>query len=88
MTRHEVIADALPKYLKASKEEKGAILDRLEETVKMHRKAISRRLRALQLRDEGVRSGRGIEVGSKEWKEFRKTPRLLAIDNPVPLARL
>ena len=21
---------------------------------------------------EGVRSGRGIEVGSKEWKEFRK----------------
>lgn len=52
-TKHEVIEDALHEYLKAGKEEKGKILDRLEDTTKMHRKAIIRRLRALQTRKEG-----------------------------------
>lgn len=68
MTKHEVIKDALKEYLEASKEEKGAILDRLEKTVKMHRKAIIRRLRAFQLRDEGVnwndRRGRRVYYGN------------------------
>lgn len=52
-TKHEVINDALGEYLKANKEEKGIILDRLEKTVKMHRKAIMRRLRIIQTRKEG-----------------------------------
>jgi hypothetical protein len=53
ITKHEVIKDALGEYLEASKEEKGRILDRLEMTVKMHRKAIVRRFRVLQTRKEG-----------------------------------
>lgn len=63
-TKHEVIKDALDEYLKASKEEKGVILDRLEDTVKMHRKAIVRRLRVLQTRKEGYDwdDGRGRAV--------------------------
>jgi len=52
-TKHEVIKEALSEYLKASKEERGKILDRLQGTVKMHRKAIVRRLRRLQTRKEG-----------------------------------
>ena len=52
-TKHEVIEDALKEYLKASKEQKGVILDRLEDTTKMHRKAIVRRLRVLQTRKDG-----------------------------------
>jgi len=52
-TKHEVIKDALGEYLKADKEEKGIILDRLEKTTKMHRKAIVRRLRIIQTRKDG-----------------------------------
>jgi len=49
-TKHEVIKDALEVYLKATRKEKGVILDRLEKTVHMHRKAIIRRLKVLQTR--------------------------------------
>ena len=52
-TKHEVIKDVLEKYLKASKEEKGQILDRLVETTKMHRGSIKRRLKVLQKRIDG-----------------------------------
>lgn len=52
-TKHEVIKDVLGEYLKASKEEKGKILDRLEKTTKMHRGSIKRRLRVLQKRKRG-----------------------------------
>jgi uncharacterized protein YuzB (UPF0349 family) len=52
-TKQEVIKEALKEYLKASKEEKGEILDRLGKTVFMHRKAIIRRLKKLQTRKEG-----------------------------------
>lgn len=52
-TKHEVIEDVLAKYVKAEKEEKGCILDRLEETTKMHRGSIKRRLKVLQNRIEG-----------------------------------
>lgn len=59
-TKHEVIADVLSDYLRANKEEKGEILNRLEKTTKMHRKAIVRRLRVLQLRDNPAwADGRG-----------------------------
>ena len=53
MTKHEVIEDVLSVYLQAGKVEKGKILDRLEATVRMHRKAIVRRLKVLQLRAVG-----------------------------------
>ena len=47
-TKHEVIRDTLDKYLKADKKEKGVILNRLEQTVHMHRKALIRRLGEMQ----------------------------------------
>lgn len=53
MTKHEVIKDTLSAYLRAGKAEKGKILDRLEVTVRMHRKAIIRRLKVLQTRAVG-----------------------------------
>ena len=63
----EVLQEALAEYLAASKELKGVILDRLEKTVRMHRKAIVRRLGVLQLRAEGInwheRRGRPPEYG-------------------------
>lgn len=52
-TKHEVINDALGEYLRASKEEKGKILNRLVETTKMHRGSIKRRLKVLQKRIDG-----------------------------------
>jgi hypothetical protein len=65
-TKHEVIEDNLAKYLKANKEEKGRILDRLEDTVHMERKSIIRRLRTLQKRPRSVwndRRGRPVYYG-------------------------
>ena len=63
----EVLQEALAEYLSASKELKREILNRLEKTVNMHRKAIIRRLKVLQLRAEGInwreRRGRPIEYG-------------------------
>lgn len=53
-TKHEVIKDELGRYLTASKQQKGKTLDRLEVTLKMHRKAIVRRFRVLQTRKEWV----------------------------------
>lgn len=60
-TKHEVIKEELEGYLKAGKEEKGSILDRLEKTLKMHRKAIIRRFAVIQKRIEGYNwhDGRG-----------------------------
>lgn len=59
-TKQEVIKDILEQYLKSTRKEKGVILDRLEKTVHMHRKAILRRLRVLQLRrTHFVSDGRG-----------------------------
>lgn len=59
-TKHEVIKDVLSEYLKAIRKEKGLILDRLQKTVRMHRKAIIRRLNVLQMRRTNFFSdGRG-----------------------------
>lgn len=74
-TKHEVIKDSLKEYLEASKEEKGVILDRLEETTKMHRKAIVRRLRVLQTRKEGYdwsdKRGRAVYYTSDVTEALR-----------------
>jgi hypothetical protein len=74
-TKHEVIKDVLGEYLKASKLEKGKILDRLAETTKMHRKAIVRRLRVLQTRKEGYdwndTRGRAIYYGADVTEALR-----------------
>lgn len=65
--KHEVIAEALAEYLAASREMKTEILNRLEKVTKMHRKAIVRRLRVLQLRVKNVNwfegRGRPVEYG-------------------------
>lgn len=52
-TKHEVIEDALKEYLRASKQSKKVILDRLEKVTHMQRKSVIRRLQVLQLRKEG-----------------------------------
>jgi hypothetical protein len=52
-TKNEVIIEELKGYLKASKQEKGLILGRLEVTLKMHRKSLVRRFKNLQKREEG-----------------------------------
>ena len=62
-TKHEVIEDALKEYLRASKQLKKVILDRLEKVTHMQRKSIIRRLRVLQLRKEGY-----------DWLDHRGRP--------------
>ena len=75
ITKHEVIKEALDEYLRSSKEGKGVILDRLELTVKMHRKAIVRRLIVLQKRKEGYdwndKRGRSVYYTSDTTEALR-----------------
>lgn len=52
-TKHDVIKEELGEYLQASRSEKSKILDRLETTLRMHRKAIIRRFKVLQCRSSG-----------------------------------
>lgn len=58
-TKREVIKEHLSKYLKASKEERSAILDYLAGTLKMHRKSIIRAIKRAQKHDP--------------WKNYDKT---------------
>lgn len=51
-TRNEIVKEELQGYLKASRKEKSLILGRLEKTLKMHRKALIRRLKVVQLRHD------------------------------------
>lgn len=64
-TKHDVIKEELEGYLQASRLEKSVILDRLETTLRMHRKAIIRRFKVIQLRSVGYnwndRRGRPIQ---------------------------
>ena len=62
-TKHDVIKEELGGYLKASRAEKNQILDRLETTLRMHRKAIIRRLKVIQLRSVGY-----------NWNDHRGRP--------------
>ena len=57
----EVLEEALPEYLAATREMKSEIMNRLVKTVRMHRKAIVRRLKVLQLRAKNINwfEGRG-----------------------------
>ncbi|MBU6232485.1 hypothetical protein KGP36_07680 [Patescibacteria group bacterium] len=75
-TKHEVIREELGRYLAASKRQKGEILDRLEKTLYMHRKAIIRRFRVLQTRKEGVdwtdRRGRSVYYGKDATEVLRE----------------
>jgi hypothetical protein len=52
--KHDVIKEELREYLKVSKEKKKEILDRLEKTLRMHRKAIIRRFGVLKTRVAGI----------------------------------
>lgn len=62
-TKHEVIKDSLEKYLKATRKEKTVILDHLEATTHMHRKAVIRRLSKLQKENTAYKvEGRGRPV--------------------------
>jgi len=49
-TKRELFGIEINKYLKATKKEKGSILDSLERQTKMHRKAIIRRFKREQMR--------------------------------------
>lgn len=50
-TKKEVLREHLSRYLKASRKEKGDILDNLEHILMMHRKAVNRALKREQMRD-------------------------------------
>lgn len=59
MVTKNVLKEHLKAYLKADKLGKGELLDSLVVSLKMHRKAVIRKLRKLQLKDVGVKNGRG-----------------------------
>ena len=61
-TKQEIIKDKLSEYCKASTKEKSSILDVLEDVTGMHRKALIRRLKTLQLRSVGYEDNRGRPV--------------------------
>lgn len=58
-TKQEICTRYLREYLKASKQGKGAILSVIREVTGMHRKAIVRKLKALQMRDSSNQQNRG-----------------------------
>lgn len=58
-TRENIFQRYLDEYLKADKDRKGAILDHVEDVTRMHRKAVVRKFRVLQLRDPATEEKRG-----------------------------
>lgn len=68
-TKLELLEGCLPRYLKASKEDKGVILGELCAHTGLHRKAVIRALRRLQLSSAAVRTehrhrgGRAVVYG-------------------------
>lgn len=65
-TKKEVLREHLPRYLKASREEKTKTLDSLTDILGMHRKAVNRALMREQMRDSfwrGKKPGRRITYG-------------------------
>jgi hypothetical protein len=58
-TKTDIFKEYLEEYLKATKEEKGKILNHVCFVTKMHRKASVRKFRALQLRDPCKAEQRG-----------------------------
>jgi len=64
-TKHAIIEEKLPQYLKSSKEGKGKLLDYIVEITGMHRKAVTRRFGILRTRDDQAipRRGRGTIYG-------------------------
>src|SRR3989344_5720592 len=58
-TKREIFEEKLEEYLKASKEEKGHILDMVCGVTGAHRKAAIRRFGTLQMEDGGIQDKRG-----------------------------
>jgi len=58
-TKREIFEEKLEKYLAASKEGKGRILDMICGVTGVHRKAAVRRFRTLQMKDSGRPDRRG-----------------------------
>src|SRR3989338_9135903 len=58
-TKQEIFEEKLGEYLKASKEEKGRILDMVCGVTGAHRKAAVRRFGTLQMEDDGIPDKRG-----------------------------
>lgn len=65
-TKHEVSKEVLPRYLKASKEEKRKILDEFSATTGYHRKSAIRKLRELQMNPHIKESVAGIHTRKRE----------------------
>jgi hypothetical protein len=58
-TKNNIFDEHLSAYLKASKEEKGAILKHVCFVAGYHRKAAIRKFKSLQMKDAGKQEGRG-----------------------------
>lgn len=58
-TKNNIFQEYVAEYLKASKEQKGVILDLVCAMTKLHRKAAVRKFRHLQLADSATQEGRG-----------------------------
>lgn len=70
-TKKEVVREHLPRYLKASRKEKGEILDHLTAILVMPRKSVIRRLKREQLRDR-------MKPGKKPGPRICYTPDVTA----------
>ncbi|NQU82603.1 MAG: transposase family protein [Parcubacteria group bacterium] len=58
-TKKDIFARYLNQYLQGNKQRKGEILDHVCDVVTMHRKAVIRKFRALQMRDPALPPKRG-----------------------------
>ena len=61
-TKQEIIKEKVEGYLNATREGKSRILNILEETTGMHRKALVRRLHTFQMRSVGHEDHRGRPI--------------------------
>lgn len=71
-TKQDILKEELKGYLRASRSQKKEILDRLEKTIKMHRKAIIRRFRVIQTRKED------FDWSDKRGRSLYYTPDVVA----------
>lgn len=61
-TKQEILKEKLEAYLRGTREEKSAILHAVTSVTGMHRKAVIRRFRTLQLRDPAHTDRRGRKI--------------------------
>ncbi|MDO8572543.1 MAG: transposase [bacterium] len=67
-TKHEVTKEILPRYLKASKDEKGKILDEFGAITGYHKKSAIRKLRELQMTPHSKEGIAGKHTRNRERK--------------------